>query len=79
MSELKIYSIKTGDMKHDINHDCHMLCNRCIHCHFTLYDYRYMYISMEEYIDKYTVNILQKIHTGCKYPQCCICERIQSN
>ena len=69
----KIYSITLGDTKHDINHQCY---NSCIHCHFTMYDYRYRDITISEYIDKYTVDILKKLHIGCRYSDCCICEKI---
>ena len=71
--ESKIYSITSGNMKHDINHESYY---SCIHCHFTMYDYRYNDIEISEYIHKYGMDILKKIHIGCKYPECCICERV---
>ena len=74
----KTYSItnKSTGEKHDINHDAHSNTNNCIHCHFTLETDRYRYITFEEYKNIYNIDILTKLHTGCKYPECLICETI---
>ena len=74
----KTYSItnKSTGEKHDINHDAHTNSNNCIHCHFTLENDRYRYTTFEDYKNIYNIDILTKLHTGCKYPECLICETI---
>ncbi len=74
----KTYAItnKSTGERHDIHHDAYRNTNKCIHCHFTLETDRYRYITLEDYKNIYHSNILSKIHTGCKYPECLICETI---
>ena len=74
----KTYSItnqSTGE-RHDIHHDDHI---NCIHCHFTLYSDRYRYITFEDYKNTYKSDILSKLHTGCKYYDCKVCESLGKN
>jgi hypothetical protein len=77
----KTYSItnKSTGEKHDINHDAHSKSNNCIHCHFTLYTDRYRYTTFEDYKNTYNSNILSKLHTGCKYYDCKVCESLGKN
>lgn len=77
----KTYSItkKPSGEKHDIHHDAYTNSNNCIHCHFTLYSDRYRYITFEEYKIIYNSYILSKLHTGCKYYDCKVCESLGKN
>ncbi len=76
----KSYSItNTSGERHDIHHDAHSKSNNCIHCHFTLYSDRYRYTTWEDYKNIYNSDILSKLHTGCKYYDCKVCESLGKN
>jgi len=74
----KTYSItnQSTGKKHDIHHDDHI---NCIHCHFTRDTDRYIFTTWEEYKNTYKSDILSKLHMGCKYYDCKVCETLGKN
>lgn len=70
-----MYSIiSPSKQRHNKNHKDY---TNCIHCHFTQFTDRFREISLEDYLFRYKLDILAKLHTNCEYPECCICNIIK--
>jgi hypothetical protein len=73
--KVKMYSIQVSNKeRHDKNHKDF---TNCIHCHFTLFTCRFSHITIEDYLEKYKIDLLYKLHKNCEYPECCICNIIK--